>query len=192
MAPGRTCLTLTLSLALTFALTAALTPAPAAAAGMELDSLSLRVRIGEKRVLGREQPESFRALDAMANYRLPWAPLGDAGSPWGARLLASAGVLRGAGKTALALSLMPALAWQSGGGRLQADIGAGLGFLSQYRYAQQDFGGNIQGALTFGLSLGVYRQYALGYRFVHYSDAGAYGPDTIGADFHMLEISRRF
>jgi len=27
---------------------------------------------------------------------------------------------------------------------------------------------------------------------MHYSDAGAYGPHTIGADFHMVELIYRF
>jgi hypothetical protein len=32
----------------------------------------------------------------------------------------------------------------------------------------------------------------LGYRFLHYSDAALYGTDTIGAEFHMLEVSWRY
>ena len=31
-----------------------------------------------------------------------------------------------------------------------------------------------------------------GYRFLHYSDAGFYGEHTIGADFHMIELTFRF
>ncbi|WP_074749335.1 acyloxyacyl hydrolase [Halomonas caseinilytica] len=31
----------------------------------------------------------------------------------------------------------------------------------------------------------------MGYRFLHYSDAGVNGPDTNGANFHMIEFSYR-
>ena len=53
-------------------------------------------------------------------------------------------------------------------------------------------GGPVQAALTLGVSVPVYERFAVGYRFMHYSDGGAYGSDTIGADFHMLELSYRF
>lgn len=32
----------------------------------------------------------------------------------------------------------------------------------------------------------------LGYRFLHYSDAGINGSNTTGADFHMVEFTYRF
>ncbi|WP_410000329.1 acyloxyacyl hydrolase [Halomonas sp. I1] len=32
----------------------------------------------------------------------------------------------------------------------------------------------------------------MGYRFLHYSDAGVNGPDTTGADFHMIEFRYRY
>jgi hypothetical protein len=106
--------------------------------------------------------------------------------------LASAGVLEGADKTALVVSAIPILAFGSQDGRFTGDLGAGLALLSKHRYAQQDFGGPLQFALTFGVGVPLYRRVGVGYRFLHYSDAGAYGPDTIGADFHMLELIYRF
>lgn len=68
----------------------------------------------------------------------------------------------------------------------------GLALPSEHRYAQQDYGGPLQGVLTWGVTLPLLRPFGLGYRFVHYSDAGAYGPGTIGADFHMIELTHRF
>jgi hypothetical protein len=38
----------------------------------------------------------------------------------------------------------------------------------------------------------LYDRFGIGYRFMHYSDAGAYGANTIGADFHMVELKYRF
>jgi hypothetical protein len=43
--------------------------------------------------------------------------------------------------------------------------------------------------LTVGAGFPLYKRLGLGYRFLHYSDAGVNGPDTIGADFHMIEFS---
>ena len=77
-------------------------------------------------------------------------------------------------------------------GRFTLDMGVGIALLSRHRYAQQDYGGPLQAALTLGFSVPLYERVAVGYRFLHYSDAGAYGHDTIGADFHMIELIYRF
>ncbi len=166
--------------------------APSQASDFDLLSVSVRARVGEKRVLGEVAPESFRAYDVMATIRLPWET--DLPAGWGlrTRLLASAGALHGADKTALTLSLIPALAIGTGGGGFTLDAGIGLAALSEHRYAQQDFGGPLQAALTVGASVGLHERVAVGYRFMHYSDAGAWGKGTTGADFHMFELSYRF
>lgn len=38
----------------------------------------------------------------------------------------------------------------------------------------------------------LYERIGVGYRLMHYSDWGAYGPSSIGVDFHMIETSWRF
>jgi hypothetical protein len=170
----------------------ALVSSPSAATNLDLLSVGVRARVGEKRVLGKEAPESFRAYDIVASFRLPWQRYSPSGWGVGTRLLTSAGVLQGAGKTALVVSAIPVLAFGSQDGRFTFDFGAGLALISEHRYAQQDFGGPLQGALTFGAGIPLYRQLGVGYRFQHYSDAGAYGPDSIGVDFHMVEFTYRF
>ncbi|HAD09101.1 MAG TPA: hypothetical protein DCF62_06445 [Porticoccaceae bacterium] len=166
-------------------------PGSAKAFEFQLLSVGVRSRVGEKRVLGEEQPDSFRVYDAIASFQLPWVR--DLPSGWNldGRLLTSAGVLRGADKTALAVSAIPVLAleWPE---RFVLDGGIGLAALSRHRYAQQDFGGHLQFALSAGLGVAVYRNIWLGYRYQHYSDASVYGSNTIGADFHMLELNYRF
>lgn len=180
-------------LALTIFVLCVLAPWPSCAADLELPSVGVRARVGEKRVLGTEQPESFREYDVIASFQLPWEGR-HSPSGWGvgAKLLASAGVLRGAGKTALVASIIPVLALGSHDGRFTVDLGAGLALLSEHRYAQRDFGGPLQFALTFGVGVPLYQRVGVGYRFLHYSDAGAHGSDTIGADFHMVELIYRF
>lgn len=168
-----------------------LMPAASQAADVELLSVGARARVGEKRVLGKEAPESFREYDVAATLRLPWQYYTPSGWGVGLRLMASGGILQGANKTALVVSAIPLLALGSEDGRFTLDVGAGLALISEHRFAQQDFGGPLQGALTFGASVPLYQRVGVGYRFMHYSDWGAYGPSSIGVDFHMIELSWR-
>jgi hypothetical protein len=169
-----------------------LTSTPGHALDLDLMSVSARARVGEKRVLGKVAPESFREYDVAATLRLPWQYYTQSGWGVGLRLMASGGILQGANKTALVVSAIPLLAIGSEDGRFTADIGAGLALISEHRFAQQDFGGPLQGALTLGVTVPLYRRVGVGYRFMHYSDWGAYGPSSIGVDFHMVEFSYRF
>lgn len=169
-------------------------PVPALSRAIDFDLLSIaaRARVGDKNVLGKEAPESFREYDFVATLRLPWQHYATSGWGIGTRLLGSAGILQGADKTALVVSAIPVLALGSEDGSFTLDFGAGLTLISTHRYEQQDFGGPLQGALTFGLGMPLYRRVGAGYRFLHYSDWGAYGPTSIGVDFHMIEFSYRF
>lgn len=169
-----------------------LIPDVSRAADLDLLSIGARARVGEKRVLGQEAPESFREYDAVATLRLPWQKYSASGWGIGTRLMTSAGILEGANKTALVVSAIPLIALGSEDGRFTLDFGAGLTLISEHRFAQQDFGGPLQGALTFGVSVPLYQRMGVGYRFMHYSDWGAYGPSSIGVDFHMVEFSWRF
>jgi hypothetical protein len=168
------------SLALVF-LAPVFATAPSRAFEVDLLSVGVRVRVGEQKVLGVQQPVSFRAYDTLSSHWL-----------LGTRLLTSAGVLRGADKTAWLLSLIPLLALDMQDGRFTLDLGAGLALFGRHRYAEQDFGGPLQVALTLGVAVPLYERIAVGYRFMHYSDGGAYGRGSIGADFHMVELSYRF
>lgn len=163
-----------------------------AAEELDLLSLSLRSRVSDATVLGVTQPEEFQEVDLAAHFRLPWQ-FNTAGSlVAGTRLMASAGIIRGVGKSGLVASLIPELAFASRKGSFVLDMGAGFALLSRYRFGTQDYGGPFQFALTAGVRVPLYRRLGLGYRFLHYSDAAVNGADTIGADFHMIEISYRF
>jgi hypothetical protein len=165
---------------------------PAPALDAEWLSASARLRVDDKRVIGKKQPQSFKEYDLMLTRRLPWEARSSAGWGLDARLLVSAGVMQGGSKTALVASLIPVLAFGTRDGALSLDGGLGLAVLSEHRYEQQDYGGPVQFALTVGLVLPLYQKLGAGYRFVHYSDGGLYGTDTIGADFHMAEVTWRF
>ncbi|MBW7469687.1 acyloxyacyl hydrolase [Marinobacter sp. M216] len=165
---------------------------PSYSADLELDSLSVRARVSEKTMLGEEATEDFKEYDVSANFHLPWNNYSKSGWGIGSRIMASGGLLRGSGKNALVVSLIPELTLGSKGGRFVLDLGVGGALFSRWRFGTQDYGGPFQFALTSGVAIPLYRNLGLGYRFLHYSDAGVNGPDTTGADFHMIEFSYRF
>jgi hypothetical protein len=165
---------------------------PARAAEWDLLSVGVRAQVWEQRVLGKEQPESFNEYDLVAAVRLPW----DGPSFWGfevnTRLLGSVGALQGADKTAFVATAIPALAFIRRDVPITVEFGAGLALISEHRYGDQEYGGPLQFALTFSVGVPVYKRVAIAYRFMHYSDAGAYGTETIGADLHMIEVTYNF
>lgn len=165
---------------------------PAVAADFDLLSVSALVKVGENHVLGKAQPESFREYDVMAALRLPLGELIPEESGVHTRLLVGAGVLQSSGKSGVVVSAIPALAIATDDGRFVVDAGLGLGLLSRYRFGRQDFGGPIQFALTAGFSLPLFDSFGVGYRFLHYSDAGLYGSGTVGTDSHMAELIYRY
>jgi len=180
------------TLALTRFVLCLLAPSFSQAEDLRLISIGVRARVGGERVLGAVQPEAFREYDAVASIRLPWERYYASGWGVGTRLLASAGVLQGGEKTALVVSLIPVLAVATQDGRFVLDFGAGGALLSRHAFEKQDYGGHFQFALTVGVGVPLYGRLGVGYRFLHYSDAGIHGSHTIGADFHMVELIYRF
>lgn len=158
---------------------------------LRLLDYGLRASVSGENVLGAEQPEDFQEYDATASIAVPWQGYTFAGVETQIRLLTGVGAMRGAGKTALVVSLIPVLAFGSHDERYKLDLGMGGAMLSRARFGSQDFGGPFQFALTAGAGLPLYQRLGFGYRFLHYSDAGLNGSDTVGADFHMLELSYR-
>jgi len=169
-----------------------LAPWPSRAEDLRLLSVGLRGRFSEATVIGDVPPEDFQEYDAVATFGLPWRRYSESGWGAGTRLMASAGALRGAGETALVVSLIPVLALGSQDGRFTLDLGIGGALLSKHHFGTQDFGGPFQFALTLGVGVPLYERLGVGYRFLHYSDAGTNGSHTTGVDFHMIEFIYRF
>ncbi len=169
-----------------------LAPWPSRAEDLRLLSISMRGQVSGATVLGDVAPEEFQQYDAAASIALPWERYSRSGWGVGTRLMVSAGALRGAGETALVVSLIPVLALGSRDGRFTLDLGAGAALFSRHEFGTQNFGGPLQAALTLGVSIPLYKRLGAGYRFLHYSDASLYGTYTTGADLHMIELSYRF
>lgn len=169
-----------------------LIPWPGRAEELRLLNVALRGSVSAETVLGADAPETFREYSAALNCGLPWERYPESGWGVGTRLIAGAGALRGGGKTALVVSLIPGFALGSQDGRYFLDMGFGGALLSRHRFGTQDYGGPFQFALTAGAGFPLYQRLGAGYRFLHYSDAGLNGANTTGADLHMLEFSWRF
>ena len=179
-------------LALTSLVLCAIAPSPSQAEDLNSLSIGVRASVAQGRVLGNEQPEAFREYDVVASIRLPWERYHPSGWGVGTRLLASAGVLQGEQNNAVVFSFIPVLAVGSQDGRFVLDLGVGGALLSRHTFEKQDYGGHFQFAVTAGVSVPLYGRLGVGYRFMHYSDAGLQGTHTTGADFHMVEFVYRF
>lgn len=181
-----------LQLTVLLLMTALPAPLPADADGLPLLSLSARARLSNETTLGSPQPEEFDEYTLAAHFGLPWQS--DPAWGWQAdtRLMASAGLLQGAGENGIVASLVPLVGLCREGWPFLLDLGIGGALLSRYEVGTQDFGGPFQFALTTGASFQVYHPFGIGYRFMHYSDAGLNGDTTVGSDFHMIELYYHF
>lgn len=152
-----------------------------------------RYGIGGDSPLGEEQKENFQMYDIAALWRLPWG-WRPRYSTWGleTRLISSAGELAAAGKTSFMGTLVPALAVSSRNGGLSLDLGLGFGFFSDYKFGVQNFGGPVQIVGTSGVGFNPFAGFRAGYRFQHFSDAGTYGPTSLGVDMHIIEVGYAF
>lgn len=144
-------------------------------------------------MLGRRQTESFQVVDVAATVRLPWSwPLGESPLRAETRLIASAGALSAAGDTGLIATFVPDVALTAWNSLLSIDAGVGLAFLSRHTYGAQNFGGPVQFVLTAGLQFHPISHAFAGFRFQHCSDAGMYGPESLGVDLYLIEAGYRF
>src|SRR5574341_623598 len=160
---------------------------PEPAKPMALLSVSPRYGIGGNSPLGEEQKENFELYDFAALVRLPWGWWHRA-SAWGleTRLIASAGELTAGKTSSLMATLVPTLAVSNRSGSVSLDVGLGPGFFSNHRFGAQDFGGPVQIVGTAGVGFDPLPGLHTGYRFQHFSDAGVYGPSSLGADMHIF------
>lgn len=160
---------------------------------MTLLRVGPRYGIGGDSPLGEEQKENFHLYDIAAVFKLPWLwRQPSTGWAFETRLIASGGELAAAGQTSFMGTLVPALALTSPNSRLSIDVGLGAGFFTNHRFGVQDFGGPAQIVGTAGIGFDVVSGFHAGYRFQHFSDAGMYGPTSLGVDMHIMDLSYKF
>lgn len=152
-----------------------------------------RVGVSGKSPFGKDQKEDFQQYDVAAVFGLPWEwQVTNSGAKLDMRLLASAGEIAAAQDTGLMVTVVPCLALSSPEGKISIDAGGGTAFFSNYKYGEQNFGGPVQIVGTAGVGFNFVPGLFAGYRFQHFSDAGTYGPTSLGVDMHILEINYRF
>ena len=148
---------------------------------------------GSSPFLGKEQKYNFRLYDIAAAWRLPWQwPLGNTGLGLETRLITSAGAITGGGDTGFMGTVVPEFAVTAWNGRVSLDAGIGIGLFPTYHFGAQNFGGPVQIVGTAGIGFNVWSHAYAGFRVQHFSDAGIYGPNTLGADMYLFEIAYRF
>ena len=107
-------------------------------------------------------------------------------------MITSAGVLTGASENGLMMTIVPDLALSGWEGLVTFDAGAGAGFISNYKFGMQDFGGPVQIVATMGIRVNPFSHAYTGFRVQHFSDAGLYGSSSLGVDMYIVEIGYRF
>ena len=168
------------------------TPAPTLASDVRLLNVGVRGGASGLAVLGGNEREYFEQYDLFATASLPWSSYWESGWGFSTRMMGTAGVLTGAGKTAFVGTIVPLLAFGPKDSILALDAGVGAAGITRHKFGDQNFGGAFQVVLTFGLRVPVYEAFGIGYRMAHMSDATIYGSNTRGADLHLLELTYNF
>ena len=148
---------------------------------------------GKTPLMGKQQEHNFYLADVAAVFGLPWSwPLGE--SPWTleTRLITSAGVLTATGQSGLMATVVPGLALSGWDRLVSVDVGVGLGVFSRDKFGAQDFGGPVQIVATAGIVVNPIPHAYAGFRVQHFSDAGVYGPNSLGVDMYIVEAGYRF
>jgi hypothetical protein len=124
-------LSCSLCCAVALAMLCLISPLHSQAADMQLQSVGIRLQIGEKsHVIGALQPESFHETDVEAVFSLPWERPLNSGWKARARLVTHAGILRGQNESALVAVAIPTLALGTRDGSFLIETGLGLAYLS--------------------------------------------------------------
>lgn len=169
-----------------------LAPWPGQAEEVRLNSIGVRGGPTGGSPIGDLETQYFKEYDLMANWSLPWGWYSESGWGVGTRLMGSVGAITASGDTAFISTVLPGIVLGKIDGWLSLEFGAGGALLSQQHFANQNVGGLFQLVADMAIRAKVYGGLGVGYWFHHMSDAGLYGEDAHGADFHMIEVSYRF
>ena len=167
---------------------------PSFAEGITLQSIGPRICFGEKiPFMGKEQKYYFHLYDVAAVIKFPWSwPLDESTWSLDTRMIASAGLLTGANESGLMMTVVPGLGLNGWKELVTFDAGAGPGYFSNYKFGTQDFGGPVQIVATAGVRVNPFSHAYAGFRVQHFSDAGLYGPSSLGVDMYIIELGYRF
>jgi lipid A 3-O-deacylase PagL len=148
---------------------------------------------GKTPLLGKQQKYNFYLADVAAAFRLPWSwPLGESRWNLETKLITSVGSLAATSEYGVMATAVPCLALSGWDRVVSIDAGVGLGFFTRDKYGVQDFGGPVQIVATVGILISPIPHAYAGIRAQHFSDAGVYGPNSLGVDMYIVEAGYRF
>jgi lipid A 3-O-deacylase PagL len=148
---------------------------------------------GKTPLMGKQQKYNFHLADVAAAFRLPWSwPLGESRWNLETKLITSVGSLAATSEYGVMATAVPCLALSGWDRVVSIDAGVGLGFFTRDKYGVQDFGGPVQIVATAGILVSPISHAYAGFRVQHFSDAGVYGPNSLGVDMYIVEAGYKF
>jgi hypothetical protein len=133
----------------------------------------------------------FQQVDVFASKYLPW--LWGVKDGWNLkpRWEASAGLLHDDGRQGFVGTTGPVLELRAGKFPVTLEGGVSLTALSRYQFHDRDLGGWFQFTDHVGLNWHISKQFTLGWRYQHTSNAGIYTRNP-GLNLQMLSASYTF
>lgn len=149
---------------------------------------------GKSPFLGKEQKHVFHLTDLAATWRLPWSWSITDDRSWklDTRLITSAGHLAAVSQHGFMGTVVPCLALSGWNELISIDVGGGAAFFSRDTYGSQDLGGPVQTVATAGVTVSPIPHTYAGFHVQHISDAGLYGPSSLGIDMYLIEAGYKF
>jgi lipid A 3-O-deacylase len=132
----------------------------------------------------------FSKYQAYAAFSLPWKWRSEKGWILGTFIEIHAGVVSSEGN-AFVGSAGPGLYLLTPGKSFAIAGGIYPTYLGQSKFGTEDFGETFQFTSEIGVNLNFFRNWTMGYRFQHMSNAGIASANP-GLNTHMLELGYRF
>jgi hypothetical protein len=133
----------------------------------------------------------FRQADVFAGRYLPWQWDSYFGLSFKPRVEASAGWLSGGSEDGFVGTLGPVIELREGKFPVTLEGGVSPTLLSRYNFSDKDLGGRFQFTDHLGLDWHITKDFTVGWRYQHMSNAGIYKHNP-GLNLMMLSASYSF
>ena len=138
----------------------------------------------------RDLEENYSAGEIYFASGAPWQPFAAAGRNLSLWFEMAAAHFEAAGDDGQYLAVGGTLIYAPGGGPVELELGWRPTWLPDYRFGEDDFGGQLQFSSHIGLGL-AWQPMRIGYRYQHTSNAGIYDENP-GLNLHMFSVGFRF
>lgn len=149
------------------------------------NTVGLRAGINDKR-----NDEFFSKYEAYANFDLPWNWSSESGWVFGTFIGINIGMVV-CEDNAFVGSIGPGIYLYTPAKGIAFSAGIYPTYIGRSKFGEEDFGETFQFTSACGVNLNFYRNWTLGYRFQHMSNAGIFNENP-GLNTHMLEVGYRF